>query len=334
MIKQVQVRAVTKKDQITRWVTGNPPQEGSVGYYNNVAKRFETSGEYVRNIVKKIKTVPNVRNNIQAKRTDTIIAEGIKDLVLPEGRGLDKKTYNIKGNNRIAVLADIHFPYHDKGALDTCLNYLDYVQPNVIVLNGDIVDFYSVSRFSKVPDAPLLKEEIEMLKMFLEHLRNRYKAADIVFKVGNHENRLYRYIADRAVGLFGLEELSLPNLFNLKEYNIDFVDDMDSIQAGNLTIFHGHEFNIPSNNTVTVSRSMLMRYLDNILFGHFHKSQEYMQTIGQKKNIQSVSVGCLCNLSPYYSPYNLWNHGFALIDLESNGTFTVENHKIINNKVY
>lgn len=328
------MKVTTKKEQIVQWITRNPPQEGSIGYYSNVAKRFDTSGEYVRNIIKKIKTIPNIRNNSQAKRTDTIISNSVRELIIPEGKGLNKRVYKILGNSRIAVLNDIHFPYHDKAALDTCLNYLDYVQPNVIVLNGDIVDFYSVSRFSKVPDAPLLKEEIEMLKMFLEHLRNRFKAATIVFKVGNHENRLYRYIADRAVGLFGLNELSLPSLFNLQEYNIDFADDMDSIQAGNLTIFHGHEFNIPTSNAVTVSRSMLLRYLDNIMFGHFHKSQEYMQTIGPKKNIQSISVGCLCGLSPYYSPYNLWNHGFALIDLDVNGTFVVENHKIINNKVY
>ena len=39
----------------------------------------------------------------------------------------------------------------------------------------------------------------------------------------------------------------------------------------------------------------------------------------------AFSVGCLCNLSPEYLPYNEWVHGFAIVTMKPNGNFSVEN---------
>jgi hypothetical protein len=42
-----------------------------------------------------------------------------------------------------------------------------------------------------------------------------------------------------------------------------------------------------------------------------------------------VSVSGNCDLNPDYAPYGNWNWGFALVDVEKNGNFTVENHRIL-----
>jgi hypothetical protein len=43
------------------------------------------------------------------------------------------------------------------------------------------------------------------------------------------------------------------------------------------------------------------------------------------------SFGCLCDLHPDWNPYADWNHGFALINIEKNGFFEVENRRILQN---
>jgi hypothetical protein len=45
-------------------------------------------------------------------------------------------------------------------------------------------------------------------------------------------------------------------------------------------------------------------------------------------------VGCLCDLSPDYAIVNRWNHGFAIVDIDEDGSFEVHNHKIIDGRVY
>jgi len=54
-----------------------------------------------------------------------------------------------KGQNRILVLSDIHFPYQDNKALELALNYGLQKKANAVYLNGDILDFYQCSRFTK-----------------------------------------------------------------------------------------------------------------------------------------------------------------------------------------
>ena len=46
------------------------------------------------------------------------------------------------------------------------------------------------------------------------------------------------------------------------------------------------------------------------------------------------STGCLCDLHPRYMPLNKWNHGFAIVDLDTAGGFSVRNFRIIDGKVY
>jgi hypothetical protein len=52
------------------------------------------------------------------------------------------------------------------------------------------------------------------------------------------------------------------------------------------------------------------------------------------KLITTWSTGCLCNLNPDYMVLNKWNHGFAFVEVGSNGDFTVKNHRIYKGRVW
>jgi predicted phosphodiesterase len=349
---------MTKKEQITQWVTKNPPSEGQRGFYTRVAKRFGTTSEYVRHVVKPM-MVPNIVDNIQAKRSKRIMKKAFKQVelggVVYSKKELEKiigeseskrfgfdipesKEYIVKhttipvGNFKVGIINDVHFPYHSKKNLNIALEQMVKAGVDKLILNGDMVDFYGISRFSTTPDMPMLKDELAMAIDCMNQLRINLPDAEMFYKVGNHENRLYRYLTDRAAGLWGLDELSLTNLFKLKDNNIKFVDDHEFILIGDLTVMHGHELGV-STAGMNVANTMFKRYLGSLCFGHFHKTQDFYRTIATGVTQQSHGIGALCDLAPQYRPYNDWNAGFAIVEFDSSGEYMFNNYRIEKDKI-
>lgn len=246
--------------------------------------------------------------------------EGIKESIKP---------YITKGK-KFLILNDIHIPYHNKRALNIALSYLKDV--DTLILNGDIIDFYAISRFIKNPEKKFIKDEIELVKEFLTEIRKDFKG-EILYKMGNHENRLITYIFSNAPALYGLENITLQSLLNFKELNIKYIDDIQLIKIGSLFVLHGHEI-FAGAGMVNIARSYYLKAKENIIFGHRHQSQEYFDK-SLDGNIKGAwAVGCLCDLNPRYMSINGWNHGFAIVTKLNNNDFEVDNYKIINGKVY
>ena len=258
-------------------------------------------------------------------QTAGIIFDGFE-----EGEFTPRPPYVIENSCKILLINDVHIPYHDRNAIMSALAYGHKQGIDTIYLNGDIVDFYAVSRWSKNPDKQLLKKEVSMAHNFFAGLRKMFPKAKIVFKSGNHENRFDRYIIDVAPGLFGMDGFNIPSILKLTDYGIDYVDDKTIAIAGELNILHGHEVKFGG---VNVARSMYLKSSTNVIFGHFHVTQEYTQRSLNGKLHGCWAVGCLCDLKPDYHPINNWNHGFAIVTVNKDGSFEVESKKIINGKV-
>lgn len=97
----------------------------------------------------------------------------------------------------IAIASDFHYPFQDESAIAAFLTYATVRQPDYIVLNGDLLDFYRLSRFSK-GEGRNPKEEIDMVKEFLKTLRDKCPNSNIYYPIGNHETRLEKYVYDKA----------------------------------------------------------------------------------------------------------------------------------------
>ena len=99
---------------------------------------------------------------------------------------------------RVIVLNDIHIPYHDQKSLAIALAYMKDNKPDVIILNGDIIDCYSVSSYRKDPARlQTFQDEINETKAFLAYLRETFKKARIYYTMGNHEKRIEKQIMDK-----------------------------------------------------------------------------------------------------------------------------------------
>ena len=53
-----------------------------------------------------------------------------------------------RASETIVFVSDLHAPYHDEGALSSAFNLIRRVSPDRIVLNGDVNDFFQLSRFN------------------------------------------------------------------------------------------------------------------------------------------------------------------------------------------
>lgn len=253
------------------------------------------------------------------------------DIVLPDSRAIDRPPYILaEGNKRILVLNDIHLPYHDNRALKVALKSGYEFGIDTIILNGDIIDFYSISRFARDPNQRDIYEELKLCESFLSQLAAKFPNTKIIFKEGNHEKRLRTYRYEKAPELANIPEFALPSLLHFQKYQIDFVDAWTVIQIGKLNVIHGHEI---LGGGIIVARTHFLKALDNILFGHFHRHQDYTQRTIKDHVMGSWAVGCLSHLKPDYYPVNNFTHGFALIDRSDDGTFEILNKEIINGYV-
>lgn len=237
---------------------------------------------------------------------------------------------HITKGKRFLILNDIHIPYHNHSAVNVALRYLNEV--DTLILNGDIIDFYQLSRFIKNPKNKSVKYELSLVKEFFSEIRKTFKG-EILYKMGNHENRLIHYIYSNAPALFEVENISIQELLGFKEFNIKYIDDIQLIKIGSLFVLHGHEI-FAGAGMVNIARSYYLKAKENIIFGHRHQSQDYFDKSLDSKIKGAWSVGCLSDLNPRYLSINNWNHGFALVDRLNNNDFEVKNYKIIKGKVY
>jgi len=205
---------------------------------------------------------------------------------------------------------------------------------NMDILNGDILDCYDVSRFSKEIRRPKISEELEMGRNFFQYLRELFPTQAIFYKIGNHEERMRAYVLRNARELADLNDISLESLLRLEEYRIIPVN-REMINLGKLTVLHGHELGESVFSPVNPARGMFLKAKASTIVGHYHQVSHHSESNLRGEQVGVWSMGCLCNLSPDYRPYAFtkWANGFAYVTVNEDLSFHVENFKIINGKI-
>jgi predicted phosphodiesterase len=236
----------------------------------------------------------------------------------------------IDGPARVLCMSDMHVPYHCKEAIESAVEYGRKLRPTHVVLLGDICDFYNVSRWEKDPKNRDLKHELDTTKELLSWIRGCFPKARLIYKLGNHEERWDKYIWNKAVELWNLENVQLHNLLGFEDYGIERVDD-NPIMIGSLPALHGHELGRSGiANPVNQARGAFLRTLHTVLVGHGHRTSSHAESDMFSKEVVCWSLGCLCGLSPRYLRINRWNHGAAHIEVAKGNQFNMQNFRISN----
>ena len=232
------------------------------------------------------------------------------------------------------VLSDIHLPYHDRTAVQTALEYGRDHKADLILLNGDIADCFSISRWETDPRERDFAGEVQFVRDFLGLVRNLFPRARIIYKLGNHEERWIRYMRLKAPELLGLGELDFNTVFWLDRFKIELVDTSAPIKVGELNFLHGHEYRFAISNPVNPARGLFLRAKTHTACGHFHQVSQHSGRSLDDKLTSCWSTGCLCDLHPAYRPLNEWCHGFMFAEVDKAGAFDVQNRRVFGNKSY
>lgn len=230
------------------------------------------------------------------------------------------------------IVGDIHFPYHNVKALKAIISEAKRRKVRRIILNGDTADFYQMSRFNKDPRKRSVVGELEMIKDFLTELRDHFPNSEIIWKDGNHDERLMIYVMQNAKELVGIEAVTLPALLDFVGYRIEYVTDKRPIILGKNNIIHGHEYPTPMIGPVNAARGLFLRAKTNAACGHYHQVSEHSEPNLKGELVACWSIGCACELRPLYMPLNKWSHGCAFQRTAPDGSFELENRKIMDGR--
>lgn len=249
---------------------------------------------------------------------------------LPQSDEAIYQPYELKAK-RLLVLSDIHIPYHSIDALTCAFDYAKNEKPDAILLNGDTLDFFGLSRFSKDPKARSFANELKTFKEFMDVLKSTFNAK-IYFKIGNHEERYFHFLWMKAHEIVGVEEFELENIIKSRAEGIEIIKDKRIMKAGDLNIIHGHEFGGSVFSPVNIARGLFLKGKVSAMQGHNHSTSEHTESNMNGEITTTWSLGCLCELHPSYLPINKWNWGMALIDIDGQN-FEVRNKRIFKGKV-
>lgn len=243
---------------------------------------------------------------------------------------------------RIAVaFGDIHSPYHDRVSVAITLKFCKELKPDLIIIPGDLIDFYTLSKFDQDPrDAHTLNSELSFAYNILAEFRKTCKEMELI--EGNHENRLNRFLLQKAKELVGLTTatgqkniMSVEYLLELEQLGIKFIPMVgrDAYKKYN-DLFIGH-YNKVSKHSAYTAKSLVEDKGVSILQNHVHRMGYYAKTGIDGKTLVGIENGCLCNLNPRYVQNPNWQQGFTVIHLEDDGhKFTAEPVHINNHEFY
>jgi len=232
------------------------------------------------------------------------------------------------------VISDLHFPYHDKRAIEACINYtVGKYKPNFILVNGDAVDCYSLSKFNHNMYNRSFSDELWQLVEFFNILQTTFPGAHIIWKLGNHEERWEYYLWNHPE-LYRMQELTFENIMKARGVeNLTVIQSRRLIYTGRLIWYHGHELPSGIASPVNPARGLALRTLTSGAMSHAHRTSAHSDIDAKEKLMSWWSIACLCDLHPYYSPVNKWNHGFANLFIDGQ-EFEMNNMKIHKGTVY
>jgi metallophosphoesterase superfamily enzyme len=139
----------------------------------------------------------------------------------------------------IAVIGDLHAPYIDIPAFVVTCKIINDLDPFAIVLNGDNLDCYQVSKYSQDPKRKLeLQSDILHAKEAINSLKMEARDAQVFYTEGNHERRMTDYVWKNAE-VSSLDALTIPSLLGFDASGVTWLPERERLMFGDWLITHG-----------------------------------------------------------------------------------------------
>ena len=230
---------------------------------------------------------------------------------------------------RVFFFPDMHVPYHDNRATNLAIKAAKQFKPDIVVMLGDVGDFYAVSRHIRTPDRErLLKREISSVKAVLKKIEE-INASEYIFIAGNHEHRLNRYLCEKAPELYGM--LEIPDILDIQDW--DYVPYGEGVMLGKLYVTH--DVGYSGKSALQQSQAALG---GSIIIGHTHRMGSTYPGFMDGTRLTAQSFGWLGDFRAITEYKQLvrarreWCHGFGVAHIEDNGYAHVRGVPIFRNR--
>lgn len=222
------------------------------------------------------------------------------------------------------VVSDVHVPYQDPVCCAAVGQLLRDLAPTGLIVNGDFLDFYELSRYNSNSVAAMEGKRIvdtfaagnkqldEWLALAGPQCRDNH------FLDGNHEGRLKDWLRSGNNSAFlDDDSLDIGHRLRFKERNVTYHrGEHSQLMLGNLIITHGRWCNKYH------AAKHLDEFRHSVLYGHTHAPQTYSASAYQTQQVATGTGHLADPESPAceYAPKpNRWMQGFALVHVRPDG---------------
>ena len=235
--------------------------------------------------------------------------------------GESMPTASIDKPSTSVFIQDTHGRFIDPQAWSIVTQILGDIEFDRVIWNGDLLDFYELSKYEKDPDETrsITEDRDAWLKCLLE-VQALNPDARHDFVMGNHEERYDLYLKG-AKYLRDVDGVKLKEFLRLDEYGVTLHPRSGFEVVEGLYAFHGETVRQHSGQS---AMGELDRWGTNGVSGHVHRLCVFYRRLwsGVKWWVEG---GCLCGLDPsYMSRAANWMQGFVLVHSLPGGVLVPE----------
>lgn len=223
---------------------------------------------------------------------------------------------------KVLFYPDVQVPYHNSNQVRAINRFLQYWEPDEVVIIGDFMDYPQPSTWSKASAAEYegsIYTDSEIGKRILADMRVGY-AGPIKFIEGNHDCRPRVYLAKYAPALAESEAFSIRSLLSFDSHGVELAPEFYAFAPGWVAT-HGHLGIALSNIAGRTALGAAKRVGQSVVMGHTHRLGQMPDTTGRAgdfKTLWGVEVGHVMDMRPGKVPpymkggFANWQAGFAL----------------------
>lgn len=211
------------------------------------------------------------------------------------------------------IAADFHVPTYDEKSLKEYLTYIKLNKHDKIIIAGDFLDLYAISKFDSAPSrADDLQWELTIAKEILQKIRD-ISDKEIIYIVGNHEERMEKFLSrGKNKALYNLGCLKIENLLDFQKYKITKINDIYNLNK-NWIVTHG------SKCGVSAAQGEALSYMKSGISGHTHRELTFKRKFLDEL-VEWHTLPCMADISQahYAAKFrHAWNNGFAKVEYDN-----------------